>query len=489
LSNRIPSSIASTIFVACGAGILLSYAIFWLRYIILEPAIAYDGSVEIAPLIFGDHAVGILRYSAAFLVPMILYVLALVIYPAVPRRLALVTIGVVTVAGPLLLLYTKPILSPDLHDYMMSARILTEYGQNPYVMAAEQFPGDPYYEPVGWKHLPVVYGPVWVLITAVPMIIAGENGALALLLMKSIAIAAHIGTAGLIYLIASDVAPNRAGLAALAYGWNPFPVVFYALDGHNDALMVFFLVGAIYLAIRDRWALAFPVLMLAVLVKYVPLMLFPIFLLAARRYPRQALIGLGASGLLVVATFSPFWIGIDTFQGLREHGERGVGSFAAALSRHYSWDTLRIIGYAVFALGYAITLVWTTSLIHRCFGVMIVYLVAASFWIMPWYFTWPLALSAVMGGPALVVMVLTSAGAFVFKAIFQWAWLIDFIGWQDRWGYFRIEIWMAISLLLPAVLVGLWVLSRRIAEGTSSYLLAYDTNLRQRVDTPYRADN
>ena len=44
--------------------------------------------------------------------------------------------------------------------------------------------------------------------------------------------------------------------ALLAYGWSPLAITHFALDAHNDALMLLFLLAAVWLMRRERPDLA-----------------------------------------------------------------------------------------------------------------------------------------------------------------------------------------------------------------------------------------
>jgi rSAM/selenodomain-associated transferase 2 len=81
-----------------------------------------------------------------------------------------------------------------------------------------------------------------------------------------------------------DIAPARL----LLYAANPLVILYIAGEGHLDVLQIFFLCVGIYLILRNRPALGFLFLGLAVLSKYMALVAVPFLL--THKYRRVALI-------------------------------------------------------------------------------------------------------------------------------------------------------------------------------------------------------
>ena len=68
-------------------------------------------------------------------------------------------------------------------------------------------------------------------------------------------------------------------VGSAAFAWNPLILLESAGNGHNDILMVFFLLLAVYFAASDRPWLVIPALVLSISTKFVPVLVFPFFLL------------------------------------------------------------------------------------------------------------------------------------------------------------------------------------------------------------------
>lgn len=460
---------AGDVFAALGGLTLLAYVVFWLWPLRLERFEPFAGGAKYIGTILGYSVSGFLAFLLAAIVPSLLYLAALLLLPKVPLRRALPVIAGVTVLAPLLLLTTYPALAADVFGYLMYGRIVSEHGGNPYVEVANAFPTDPYYPPVGgdWRDYPAPYGPVWVWVSALVTLLAGSHQIAALLTLKLIVILAHLGVAAFVWLLARDISGSErmAAWALLAYGWNPLAITHFALDAHNDAPMVLFLLAAIWLMRRQRPDLALPALTLSVLVKFVPALLAPLFLLAARHQPRRALTGLAASIALAALAYLPLWEGISTFDGVRQQSTLRTSSPLTLLHYYVNDNWIRPVSLTVFGLGYLLIIQRLRSLEARSYAVIVLYYVALSSWTKGWYFTWALALGAVLGGPAFAAAGLASFGVFL-QNMTAWGWEMDVFGWATRYGVAYWEWWLTWTLYLPWVLVAGWVALRRSGRGT-----------------------
>ena len=455
---------AGWVFAALGGASLLAYGVLWLRPLWLGRFEPFAGAAIYIGRIFDYTGEGFRQFALAALVPSLLYLAALLLLPRVPLGRALPIIVAVTVFAPLLLFMTYPALAADVFGYLMYGRIVSEHGGNPYIDTANAFPNDPYFPPVGgdWRDYPAPYGPLWVWTSALVTWLAGGQQLLALLILKLIVIAAHLGVAALVWLLTRDItgSERRAAWALLAYGWSPLAITHFALDAHNDAPMLLFLLTAIWFMRRQRPDLAFPALALSVLVKFVPLLLAPLFLLAARQQPRRTLAGAAVSAGLMTVAFAPLWQGFDTFDGVRKQSGLMTSSPQSLLHLYINDAWLRPLSLVVFGLGYLLILWRLRSLEARSYAAIVLYYFALSSWTKGWYFTWALALGSVLGGPAFAAAALASFGVFL-QNMTAWGWEMDTYGWATRYGINFWEWWLTWTLYLPWLLVAAWVVVRR----------------------------
>lgn len=217
-----------------------------------------------------------------------LYFLYHYLYQTIQRRqngLSLALLLLVGVVFALPLLVTFPVNATDIYRYFIRGRISSVHQENPYqVTAAQLAEAEPYLPLTGeWADKTSPYGPVWETLAAGIATIAPDNLLLALLLFKGVALLCHLLIGCLIWLsLRKKPASFRDARTAL-WLWNPALLLIFVIDGHNDALMLLWLVLGWYLMTRQRFKWAMAVLVLAPLSKPISLLALPFFFLAALR--------------------------------------------------------------------------------------------------------------------------------------------------------------------------------------------------------------
>ena len=131
--------------------------------------------------------------------------------------------------------------------------------------------------------MPMSYGPLWGLISAGVMLIAGESGLSSPPVQGSDRPVAWIGSLHLVYRLTEGMPQNRRCLAIVVFGWAPAGVSQSLAEGHNDIAMVALTLLWLYLLMRGR--MQAPIALAAsVLCKYVTAPLFVIDALYALRH-------------------------------------------------------------------------------------------------------------------------------------------------------------------------------------------------------------
>jgi hypothetical protein len=212
------------------------------------------------------------------------------------------TVLVVTALVLLVLLFVPGTMSADLHSYIWYGRILYDYGANPFLHAPVEFASRDagrWLDLVYWKDVPSVYGPVWVWLSggiAWMASLLGGDISVALLGHKLLAAVAHLVNVFLVWSVAGLVVShywgksprpdirkedwqltNRLG-ATVFYAWNPLLLIEFGANGHNDILLLTFMLGGLWQYLAGRWRTAALAFSLACMVKASALLLWPGFL-------------------------------------------------------------------------------------------------------------------------------------------------------------------------------------------------------------------
>ena len=226
------------------------------------------------------------------------------------RKVLLLILGVAGVSL-LMLLMARAMLSPDIYSYVWNGRIGAMEGGNPYLEPPNNYLDR---DLEGWMEwevwngaLPCVYGPVWVVlaegIAYLAQAVGGKELAVHVLGHRLLADIAHLINIWLMWRVAGEfrarmlgkvgnnevVTRKWAGLqvgATLTYAWNPLVMLEFGLSGHNDAIMIAFLLVSIWLLLKGMWRWAAVALAAAALVKLMALLFFPFYLLWLWRISR-----------------------------------------------------------------------------------------------------------------------------------------------------------------------------------------------------------
>lgn len=245
----------------------------------------------------------------------------------------------------LILLLSYPQTAIDLFVYAIRTRGWALYDLSPFLVSPDAFPvSDPWLSLAGeWADAASPYGPIWEWLSLGAFYLSGGSYLGHLFALKLISLLAYLGSAVLIYLILRQIRPQWAVAGMAFFAWNPLVLFESVQNAHNDILMVFFLLLAIWAYIQlveqqKFWpALIFVAAFAAsILVKFVTLLVLPFFLLglALRQstWMRRILIMTFFGGiilLLSIVVMAPYWPGWDHWAVLR--AGRGAGRSIVAL--------------------------------------------------------------------------------------------------------------------------------------------------------------
>ena len=177
-----------------------------------------------------------------------------------------------------------PWTSSDIFYYMGVGELDSIYKQNPYYVTMEE-----YYEQNEkniddeileqgamnfWAPTTVVYGPVAQIIFKVCAFISIKNADICIVVFKLVNLGIHLINCYLMYKITSKKK------FAIIYGINPYILLEFIAQVHNDIIIVFFVLLTLYFLIKKKnILLSILFLALATGIKYFTVLLLPIIIL------------------------------------------------------------------------------------------------------------------------------------------------------------------------------------------------------------------
>jgi hypothetical protein len=445
----------------------------------------------------GISLAGAIVYIVAVLICFGLYGAALVLVLTRRARPSPWLVLGAAAAFCLILWPVHPLTSADVFNYIAGARVLWTHGANPLTVAPAAFADDPFTVMLRfWREIPSPYGPLWSVVAGPAVLLGGDSPLRSVLAFKALSIAFFLATAVLLFLTARRIRPDSAVPTLLAFAWNPLAVLHVAGNGHNDAVMMFFVALFLYALTRGWVAAAIVALAASALAKYATLLVGPILLVwwwRSRRRPRwsQLTLGAGLAAALSVAAYLPFWEGRETIAtALDESGYftvsipavvRGFLLKAVAADRA---ETITILASRIaFLAAFALVLLHVRGdrvdrLAESCFLAYFAYLILAATYFSPWHVLWPLTFAVLLPfrrdilWPALT-LTLTSMAVLVAAVWFR-EWLspdpgIDWLG---------MHLAAAVAVFPLPIIVWWWTL--RYPAGTPVRRAALDRERRTR---------
>lgn len=409
---------------------LLSAAIYSALAVRL-PLWRYGETLQSWTRLLGKNGVtfGICLGGLALLMALYLWGLRSVRAGGAERR----TIWAFAFAFAAILLWLLPITS-DLFAYLIHAYMLTDLGANPLLQAPLEFQ-DPLilsYSTV-YAERPSVYGPAWVLISAIGT--AGPHDVpVGLFYLKGLAAVAYLGGAWLVEKILLEYRPQVALEGLYLFAWSPFVLLMAVGDGHNDVCMMALALLAIWLLLRERWVLAFGMLALSVWTKYVSLALLPLFGIYAWRrldqgQQRDPVIPVTHGGLAVVFVSFLVVAPLGRVEGLLGVADRLLRplNWRGGFAGKPAW--MLGIGLSLLLLTYVVLLLRTSrgsgsfqELVNAGFLALLLAFLLGAARSQPWHLLWPAALAGLSDYRwAMAVIIGLSVIMLVVQLGVEWA--------------------------------------------------------------------
>ena len=345
--------------------------------------------------------------------------------------------------------------SHDIFDYLFRGRMITEYNANPLVDIPDDFDlSTPFTRYLAWRKYVDTYGPVWEFSSAAiangvhyvtdkfgwwdenyPVCPKSpESCRLLIVYITSYRLLeiALTGISGwLIYRIVENTHSQLAPMALAAWLLNPLTLISTAVGGHNDAVMLVFVILSWWLLQRRRPILALLALIVGAHVKLTALIWLPtsalwiIWRWGWRRTLKICLISVTIGVVISWLFYMPFGGWQTLPQMLSERSKFLANSFWRILYHqlNYRWNwslenarqLSTILPSVLASAGAFIVPLWMFNfrpkrwrrvetvdpnqeviLWHTLTAVSMLYLLVGSFWFQHWYILWALAPTVLM---------------------------------------------------------------------------------------------
>jgi hypothetical protein len=314
--------------------------------------------------------------------------------------------------------------STDIFSYVMYGRIAGTYLRNPYTNPPSAFINDPFLSWVFpfWRSTPSVYGPLWTDLTALVSSATGHASALDQVLVYKLLIwVSALVNLGLVWMLTARAAWLRGPrLAAFAlYAWNPVVLFELAGNAHNDALMLTLLLVSVIPLTAERlgdrhWLAAVLSATASALIKFATAPVVVFYAAAGVRRWRTAVIAIATAIGLTTAVSWPYLGSADAIVTHTIVSNRALvlnsipdlmAQFAVGLGAPI--DDARSWSRIACALVYVGVLVWDLLRVWRlrtpgvaleasARALLLLPLLVLT-WVWSWYFTWSIAMAAVLG--------------------------------------------------------------------------------------------
>ena len=292
-------------------------------------------------------------------------------------RFAAAIILLAAVLFRLTLFDLPPSLSDDLYRYQWDGQLQLA-GDNPYLVTPEarRLPGQtrPQLPAAAYT---TAFGPVPQLLFLLTAHVDGVPAFKLLMVMFDLA--------SLLLVMALLRARSLPLERALIYGWCPLVVIEFAGSGHSDSILIFGILLACWLMMRNRAVLSSLPLAAAVMAKWFPAMLLPVFV---RRSGWRGLVVFAAA---VALGFLPYLdAGWNLIAGVRSYAEswRNNASLFDLLRAATGSDAAASLIAAIVLAALALYLAAKRAEPLRACYVLIAALLLLSPSVFPWYLIW-----------------------------------------------------------------------------------------------------
>ena len=174
--------------------------------------------------------------------------------------------------------------SYDFFNYMFTAKTIMVYHKNPYVVIPLQFAGiDPWTNFMRWTHLSSAYTPFWIALTLIPYVLGLGYFLTVMFGIKFLVAGFYLLSCYALVKVMEIVDKRSLPLSLVVFALNPLILIESLVSGHNDIVMMAFVLVALWYLHSKRVLASWWYLTLSVAAKFMTIVLIPIFYLKENR--------------------------------------------------------------------------------------------------------------------------------------------------------------------------------------------------------------
>lgn len=170
----------------------------------------------------------------------------------------------------ILFLAYPAMLSFDIFNYIATAKVLFLYKENPYIVMPIDLKNEPLLAFMHAANKTALYGPVWILLTGLPFLVGMQNFVLTLFSFKLTVILFYFATMYLLWKLSKNI------FSVLLFALNPLVLIETLASGHNDIVMVFFVLACFYAIGRKKILFSILLFLASIFIKYATIVLIPV---------------------------------------------------------------------------------------------------------------------------------------------------------------------------------------------------------------------
>lgn len=145
-----------------------------------------------------------------------------------------------------ILVFSYPALTHDLFNYITTAKVTFTHHENPYLVMPIEIPNEPNLAFTRAANKVALYGPAWILLTAVPHYLGGGDIWRTIIAFKLMNAAVYLGFCYLIWRLTKNLTN------VIFFGLNPLILIEVLVSGHNDIYMMILALGGLSIWQKKR---------------------------------------------------------------------------------------------------------------------------------------------------------------------------------------------------------------------------------------------